>query len=39
MAHHYYKNIPYIGTINGGYYINVIYLKFNDKKQVIDSLI
>lgn len=28
-----------MGTINGGYYINVMYLIFDDDKNLIDSLI
>lgn len=39
MAHHYHKNIPYMGTINGGYYFNVMYLKFDENKKVMDSMI
>lgn len=29
FAHHFYKGIPYMGSINGGYYFNVLYLKFH----------
>lgn len=39
IAHHYYKGIPYMGTINGGYYLNFMYLTFNYKKQLINSSI
>ena len=39
MAHHYYDNIPYMGSIDGGYYLNVLYLTFNQKKQLIDTFI
>lgn len=39
MAHHYRKDIPYIGTINGGYYINVMYFTFDDNKNIIDTKI
>ena len=31
-AHHYYDHIPYMGSIDGGYYLNVLYLTFNQKK-------
>jgi hypothetical protein len=29
IAHHFRKGIPYMGSINGGYYFNVMYLTFN----------
>lgn len=29
-----YKDIPYVGTINGGFYFNVLYLKFLKNKIV-----
>jgi len=36
FAHHFYKSIsysyidiPFLGTINGGYYFNVLYLRFH----------
>jgi hypothetical protein len=32
IAHHFRKGIPYMGSINGGYYFNVMYLTFNDRK-------
>ena len=32
MAHHYYDHIPYMGSIDRGYYLNVLYLTFNQKK-------
>jgi hypothetical protein len=38
-AHHYYDHIPYMGSIDGGYYLNVLYLTFNQKKQLIDTYI
>lgn len=38
FAHHFRKGIPYSGTINGGYYFNVLYLKFN-KKVLIQKMI
>ena len=38
FAHHYIKGIPYMGTINGGYYFNVLYLYFN-KNKLIDTKI
>lgn len=34
-----YSGIPYMGNINGGYYFNVMYLTFNDKKHVVDAKI
>lgn len=39
IAHHFINGIPYMGTINGGYYFNALYLKFNDDGKVIDSSI
>lgn len=38
---HFYKNgIPIVGSINGGYYFNVIYITYNKKtKKVIDTSI
>ena len=38
-AHHYYDNIPYMGSIDGGYYLNVLYLTFNQKKQLTNTFI
>ena len=32
FAHHFIKGIPYMGTINGGYYFNVLYLKYYKNK-------
>ena len=34
FVHHYIKDIPYMGTINGGYYFNVMYLTFDNNKLV-----
>lgn len=31
--------MPYLGTINGGYYFNVLYLTFNSHKTLIDKTI
>jgi hypothetical protein len=39
MAHHYYDHIPYMGSIDGGYYLNVLYLTFNSKKELKDTYI
>lgn len=39
IAHHYVSGIPYMGTINGGYYFNVLYLTFNDEKKIINTKI
>ena len=39
-VHHYYKGIPFMGSINGGYYFNVLYLNFNSEtKEIVDSAI
>jgi hypothetical protein len=32
------KDIPYLGTINGGYYFNVLYLKFH-KTTLVEKVI
>ena len=32
FSHHYIEGIPVVGTINGGYYFNVLYLQFVDGK-------
>lgn len=32
FTHHFIDGIPVAGTNNGGYYFNVIYLKFHHKK-------
>lgn len=29
ISHHYKNGIPVMGTINGGYYMNVLYLTFD----------
>lgn len=40
IAHFYKNNIPVIGSINGGYYFNAIYLKFNKQtRKIVDSTI
>lgn len=40
IAHFYRKNIPVIGAINGGYYFNAMYLKFNKKtRKIVDTTI
>lgn len=39
VSHVFIKGIPVIGNINGGYYFNVMYLTFNDKRVVVDSKI
>jgi UDP-2,3-diacylglucosamine pyrophosphatase LpxH len=31
FAHHFLNGIPVMGTINGGYYFNIMYLKFYQK--------
>ncbi len=28
FSHHFIKGVPVMGTINGGFYFNVMYLKF-----------
>jgi hypothetical protein len=38
FAHHFINGIPYLGTINGGYYFNVLYLKFY-KTQLLEKKI
>ena len=39
IVHHYIGNVPYMGTTNGGYYFNVLYLTFDDEKRIVDSKI
>jgi hypothetical protein len=39
VAHHFRKGIPYMGSINGGYYFNIMYLTFDAKKNVIKKII
>ena len=39
IAHYYYKGIPFMGVINGGYYANFMYLKFDRNKKIIDTSI
>jgi hypothetical protein len=38
-AHRYYKKIPYMGSINGGFYFSVMYLQFNKNRQLVGSSI
>lgn len=38
FAHHFYKGVPYLGSINGGYYFNVLYLKFH-RTTLIEKVI
>lgn len=39
-AHHYYKGVPYMGAISGGYYLNFLYIKFDSRtKKIKDSVI
>lgn len=30
FSHHFIAGVPVMGTIKGGYYFNIMYLKFND---------
>lgn len=39
ITHHYVKGVPYMGSINGGYYFNLMYLKFNQKDQLVSTSI
>ena len=40
IVHFYKNNIPIVGSINGGYYFNVIYLTYNKKtKKIVDTSI
>lgn len=39
IAHHYINGIPYMGTINGGYYFNLLYLTFDDSGNLINTKI
>lgn len=32
FSHHFIKGVPVMGTNNGGYYFNVLYLHFYNKK-------
>ena len=32
FSHHFIRGVPVMGNINGGYYFNVLYLKFYNKK-------
>ena len=32
FSHHFINGIPVMGTINGGYYFNILHLKFFDGK-------
>ena len=32
FSHHFIKGVPVMGTNNGGYYFNVLYLNFFQKK-------
>lgn len=34
FSHHFINRVPVMGVINGGYYFNVLYLHFFDKKLV-----
>ena len=34
FAHHYHKGVPYLGAISGGYYFNILHLKFNSNRLV-----
>jgi hypothetical protein len=38
FSHHFIRGVPVIGTINGGFYFNVMYLKFYNK-QIYDRII
>jgi hypothetical protein len=39
-VHFYKNNIPIVGTINGGYYFNVVYVTYNKKtKKIVDTQI
>lgn len=38
FAHHFHKGVPYLGTINGGFYLNVLYLKFH-RTTLIEKII
>jgi hypothetical protein len=31
FSHHFINGVPVMGTINGGYYFNIMYLTFFDK--------
>jgi hypothetical protein len=32
FSHHFIQGVPVMGTINGGYYFNILYLKFYNFK-------
>jgi 5'-nucleotidase len=38
-SHYFYKGIPIIGTVNGGYYLNSIRMRFTlkENKVIIDK--
>ena len=38
-VHNFRKGIPYMGNINGGYYFNVMYLTFDERKKLKESKI
>jgi 5'-nucleotidase len=35
FVHHWYKNVPFMGSIDGGYYFNVMYFYFDLKRRKI----
>ena len=40
QSHYFYKGIPIIGTINGGFYLNTIRLRFTldkDRAYLLDE--
>jgi hypothetical protein len=39
IAHHFKNGIPYMGSINGGYYFNIMYLTFDSNKQILNKTI
>lgn len=39
IVHRFINDIPYMGVINGGYYLHVMYLTFNDDFQIVNKTI
>lgn len=38
FSHHFINGVPVMGTINGGYYFNILYLRFYNN-QVYEQII
>lgn len=35
FVHHWHKNIPFMGSIDGGYYFNVMYFYFDTVERKV----